>query len=124
MTPDEPEIVATTLPPGELAELLAELGPLLGEEPLPDAEPPPRKVRFERHEGSGYPLRVVYPDGSWLAVNRANEGLFFCDPGGRIVQLRSRDEFRAVSPRQFAAEYKRVYGQTLRDRDYAVRPLP
>jgi len=124
MTPDDPEIVIETLTPDELVELLDELCALLEGEPLPVAEPPPRNVRFERHVGSGYPLRVVYPDGSWLAVNRANEGLFFCDPGGRIVQLRSRDQFRAVSPRQFAAEYKRVYGQTLRDRASAVRPLP
>jgi hypothetical protein len=124
MTPDDPEIVVEQLTPDELVELLSELCTLLEGEPLPGVEPKARNVRFERHVGSGYPLRVVYPDGSWLAVNRANEGLFFGDPHGRIVQLLGRDEFRAVSPRQFAAEYKRVFGQTLRDRGSAVRPLP
>ena len=117
MTPDEPEIAIEMLSPEELAELLAELR----EEPLHDV---PRRVRFESHVGSGFPLRVVYPDGSWLAVNRAHEGLFFSDPRGRIIQLLRRDQFRARSPRQFTAEYKRVFGQTLRDRDCALRPLP
>src|SRR5436190_22765180 len=114
MTPDEPEIIIETLPPDEPSELLSELG----EEPL--SEPPARRVKFERHVGSGYPLRVVYPDGSWLAVNRANEGLFVGDPRGRIVQLLAKDQFHAVSPRQFVAEYKRVFGQTPRDRDEAM----
>ena len=121
MAPDEPEIVVEPLSPAELAELLSEIRSMLAEQPLPDT---PRRVRFERHVGTGYPLRVVYPDGSWLAVNRANEGLFFCDPRGRMVQLLRRDQFRARSPRQFAEEYKRVYGQTLRDRDSALWPLP
>ena len=122
MKPDDPEISLETLPPEEIAALLDELRSVLGEDRPPEAEPPPRRVRFESHVGSGYPLRVVYPDGSWLAVNRASEGLFFGDPGGRIVQLLGKEQFRAVSPRQFAAEYKRVFGQTLRDRDEAVGP--
>ncbi len=81
-----------------------------------------RRVRFERHVGSGYPLRAVYPDGSWLAVNRASRGLFAGDARGRIVQLLAGDQFHAVSPRAFVAEYKRVFGQTLRDRGEAVGP--
>jgi len=119
---DEPEISLAPIPPDEIAALLDELRSLPGEDPPPEAEPPSRRVRFESHVGTGYPLRVVYPDGSWLAVNRASEGLFFGDPGGRIVQLLGKDQFRAVSPRQFAAEYKRVFGQTLRDRNEAVGP--
>ncbi len=122
MKPDDPEISLETLPPEEIAALLDEIRPLLGEGPPPEAEPPPRRVRFERHVSSGYPLRVVYPDGSWLAVNRSSEGLFAGDPRGRIVQLLGKDQFRAVSPRQFVAEYKRVFGQTLHDRDEAVGP--
>jgi hypothetical protein len=122
MRPDEPEISVETLPPEEVSALLDELRSLPRETPPPEAEPPPRRVRFESHVGSGYPLRVVYPDGSWLAVNRSKEGLFSGDRGGRIVQLLGKDQFRAVSPRQFAAEYKRVFGQTLRDRDEAVGP--
>jgi hypothetical protein len=122
MTPEEPEISLETLPPEEVAALLDELRSLPGEGAPPEAEPPPRRVRFENHVGSGYPLRVVYPDGSWLGVNRAGEGLFAGDPGGRIVQLLGKDQFRAVSPRQFVAEYRRVFGQTLRDRDEAVGP--
>jgi hypothetical protein len=120
MKPDEPEISLETLPPEEISALLEELRPLLGEAPPSEAEPPPRGVRFEHHVGSGYPLRVVYPDGSWLAVNRASEGLFAGDASGRIVQLLGKDQFRAVSPRQFVAEYERVFGQTLRDRNEAV----
>jgi hypothetical protein len=98
--------------------------PLLdrGDPAVPEPEASTRRVRFERHEGTGYPLRAVYPDGSWLAVNRASEGLFAGDPRGRIVQVLGRERFRATSPRQFAQEYQRVYGQRLSDRTEALGP--
>jgi putative oxidoreductase len=76
----------------------------------------PRRVRFERHEGSGHPLRAVFPDGSWLGVDRDHEGLFFCDAKGRLLQLLDKDRFRAASPRQFVKAYKEAYGETLRER--------
>lgn len=129
---DEPKIVVESLAGDELEGLLGEVGELgeHAEQPTQgagerheDREPPPRTVRFERHVGSGYPLRAVYPDGSWLAVNRTNQGLFSGDARGRIVQLLPNDQFFAVSPRQFVTEYQRVFGQTLHDRDEALGPV-
>jgi Uma2 family endonuclease len=78
-----------------------------------------RSVRFEQHEGSGYPLRVVYPDGSWLAVNREHRGLFSMDSRGRLVQLLEPGAFQAASPRQLARAYKQVFGQLLSARAQA-----
>lgn len=71
-------------------------------------------VRFERHEGSGYPLRAVYPDGSWLAVNRDHRGLYAGDANGRITPLLPPERFHAVSPRQFAQAYRKAFGESLR----------
>lgn len=71
-------------------------------------------VRFERHEGSGYPLRAVYPDGSWLGVNRDHRGLYAGDAGGRIMPLLPPERFHARSPRQFAQAYREAFGESLR----------
>ncbi|EYF08770.1 DoxX family protein [Chondromyces apiculatus] len=73
-----------------------------------------QRVRFERHEGSGFPLRVVFPDGSWLGVNREHQGLHTGDAHGRITQLLGADQFKAVSPRQFAAAYRKAFGHSIR----------
>jgi hypothetical protein len=107
----------------ELAETRAEIERLnQPAEAAPRPRTPIRRVRFERYEGSGFPLRAVYDGGSWLGVNRENEGLFLGDAGGRIVQLLAKEEFRAVSPRQFAVAYKRVFGHMLSERAEPVGP--
>ncbi|AKT43084.1 DoxX family protein [Chondromyces crocatus] len=72
------------------------------------------RVRFERHEGSGFPLRVVFPDGSWLGVNRDHQGLHSGDAHGRITQILEAGRFKAANPRQFARAYRRVFGQSIR----------
>ena len=103
----------------ELSVAQAEVQRLTSAGRPPDAGEEARQVRFERHEGSGHPLRAVYPDGSWLGVNRDHRGLYSMDARGRIVQLLGADRFHAASPRQFAQAYEQAFGHRLSARTEA-----